>query len=172
MCRVCRNNSAYSKNCTEGGVMERGPWNAKVTQWVSAFLQEQGKSVSKQQIRKEAEDVVGCCFCYFRSMSLPPLYRQWHAGTLPCLFSQQFTVFQNGRYCPIHPELSLGKKSECLIVKPQDWDWGDLTLISVSAEGIQGGLEQDALPFFASVLHLSSSLQSTCCSEHKLQSFL
>lgn len=68
--------------------------------------------------------------------------------------------------------MSLGKKNECLTVKPLDWDPGDPSLISVFAAGIQGGLRQDTLPFCASVLHLNESLQRPSCSEHKLQSFL
>lgn len=116
--------------------------------------------------------MIGCCFYYFRSLQLfflfthPGSGMQRHSPSLSQWFFLAccLAVFHNGRGCPIHPGLSLGKKSECLLVKPQVWDPGYLSLISVSAEGIHGGLGQDALPFSASVLHLSKSLvyQQTC----------
>lgn len=60
----------FTAEIAQQGPWRDGPWNAKVTQWVSAFLQEQGRSVSKQQTRKEA----GCCFYYFRSVWLYLLF--------------------------------------------------------------------------------------------------
>lgn len=134
----------------QGSLMERWSLKCQTTQWVSSFLQKQGGSVSSQQTRKEEKDVIGCCFYYFRSLLLFFLFTHPGSGmqTYSPSFSQWFflacclAVFQDGRGCPILSELSLGKKSECLLAKPQVWDPGYLSLIPVSAEGIHGSLGQ------------------------------
>jgi len=113
----------------QGSLMER--WSLKCqNNTVSLCIPPGGGEVSEQPADNEGSRRCGrmLLLLFQISSALPPLYpsRQWHAETLPCLFSQQLfpacclAVFQNGRYCPIHPELSLGKKSECFIVETQD----------------------------------------------------
>lgn len=146
----------------QGSLVERWPLKCQ-NNTVSLFFPSEAGRVCQLTADKEGRescDRLLLLLFYISSALLPhsPSLSQWFF--LVCCLA----VFQNGRGCPIHPELSLGEKSECLLLKPPVWDPSYLSLISVSAAGIHGGLGQDALPFSASVLHLSKSLvyQQTC----------